>query len=86
VTTEQQKLFDELSSAKMRKPFKPFSIVLQNGKRYPVKNRWHVAFSEGNRRIVVLLDGRSAYDFFNWDVVAAIETGKPSTSSRRRTA
>jgi hypothetical protein len=77
MSPKRKKIFDSLLAAKMRKPFVPFAIRLKNGKRFEIKNRWHVGFSRGNPRIVVLIDGRS-HDYFEWPDVAEIDVQQPA--------
>lgn len=68
----KQKLLDELSRAKARKPFVPFAIVLRDGTRYDVHDRWHVGFSEGSSYVVVLREDQT-HAFTVWSGIAAIE-------------
>jgi hypothetical protein len=77
MTAKRKKIYDALLAAKMRKPFVPFVIRRKNGKRYEINNRWHVAFSKTNPRIVVTTDGRS-HDFFDWPEVAEVEVHEPT--------
>jgi hypothetical protein len=75
----KQKLFEELSQAKARKPFVPFAIVMRNGSRFEVHDRWHVGFSEGSSFVVVLREDQT-HAFTVWSDVAAIEMLEPAES------
>jgi hypothetical protein len=72
MTPADQKLFDQLSEAKFRKPFVPFVIMLRDGRQFEIIDRWHVGFARGNPRIVVLPRGGISR-FFDWDEVTAIQ-------------
>jgi hypothetical protein len=75
----EQQLFDQVYAARKRKPFVPFTLVLRDGKRYEVNDRWGMAMARGNPRVVVLVEEGSATDFFDWDDVAVVE--EPSTAA-----
>ena len=72
MTAEDKRIYDELSTAKLRKPFVPFVVVLKDGRRLEVNNWLHIAFGEENPRVVVLPNGGVSV-FFKRDQIAAIE-------------
>jgi hypothetical protein len=69
---EHTKMFDELSHAKMRKDFVPFTIVLHDGRQFEVEDRWHVGFAVGNPVVVIHSPRLGHHVAFKWDDVAAI--------------
>ena len=69
---EHQKLFDELSHAKMRKDFVSFTIVLRDGREFDIEDRWHVGFAVGNPVVVIHLPRAGHHEAFTWKEVASI--------------
>jgi hypothetical protein len=78
MTAEAEKHFAAANAAKTRKPFVPFTIVLRNGKRYEILDRWDMALADGNPSAAVLLDQGRSYDFFSWRDVVAVEMLSPA--------
>lgn len=72
-------LFDQLLDAKLREPFVPFAIVLHDGKRYEVHDRWHFAVSEGSSWVVALRDDQT-HAILPWSDVAAVKLLEPAGS------
>ena len=69
----EQKLFEQAYDALTRKPFNPFTLVLNDGRRYDIANRDFMAMARGNSRVVVLVEEGTATDFFDWQDVASVE-------------
>jgi hypothetical protein len=62
---------DEIRSLCGRKPFTPFVIVLKNGQRLDVVNRWRVAMNPSE--VVVLPPGQT-HEWFAQEEIDAIES------------
>ncbi len=75
----EKQLRETLRALADGKPFQPFAIVLNDGRRFELHRKRRVAFAEGNPRVLVVPDGVTHSSFFNWDDIRSIDVLEPAT-------
>jgi hypothetical protein len=76
---------EELRALYYAKPFRPFVLVLEDGRRVRIRDPIFVSFSP-RARTVAFPEGRSAIDWVSFDRVLRIDVPKARTRSKRRKA
>lgn len=67
---EKNQLSDVLYRLKREEPFKPFEVVTREGKRHPVKGRFHFAY---NGDYVALLDQKNIPIHVEYSDISSID-------------
>ena len=69
--------YHELLTHLHRRPFVPFVVVRNDGKRFEVSERFHMALSESTVAVVPP-NGQGPHDVFRTNQVAAVQIMTPS--------